>query len=218
MATGPHTSLIDVWSRTSSRTFETMLEANRAMAAAFGVPLGNGTAERPDAASAGAGPEFRPEERIEPGGDLAEWEVTRSIANEAGLSVGDTVRFTKTLAESDVDRFAAASGDTNPIHLDDERADDTRFGGRIVHGTLVAGLISAALARLPGSVVYLSQELSFQAPVRLGDRVTADVEVVEALGGDRFRLRTRVLDEGDAVIDGEAVVLIDETDDTGDEE
>ncbi|PSP40151.1 hypothetical protein BRC63_06270 [Halobacteriales archaeon QH_10_70_21] len=67
-----------------------------------------------------------------------------------------------------------------------------------------------ALARFPGSVVYLSQDLEFRAPVRLGDRVTAEVTVVEALGEDRFRLRTTVERDDTLIIDGEAVVLIDD--------
>jgi 3-hydroxybutyryl-CoA dehydratase len=112
-----------------------------------------------------------------------------------------------------VERFAAASGDTNPLHLDGEWAEETRFEGRIAHGTLVAGTISAALARLPGGVIYLSQDLEFRAPVRIDDRVTADVEVVEDLGEGRFRLRTTVESEGATVIDGEAVVLIEDVPD-----
>jgi acyl dehydratase len=151
----------------------------------------------------------RAEDRIEPDEDLPEWDVELSTS-DGKLSVGDAVRFTKTLSEADVERFAAASGDTNPIHLDQEWAERTRFGGRIVHGILASGLISAALARLPGGVIYLSQDVEFRAPVRLGDRITADVELVEDLGGGRFRLRTTVLKEEETVIDGEAVVLIDD--------
>jgi len=71
-------------------------------------------------------------------------------------------------------------------------------------------LISAALARLPGSVVYLSQDLEFRAPVRIGDEVTATIEIVEDLGGDQYRIQTTVVKGDDAVIEGEAVVLIDE--------
>jgi 3-hydroxybutyryl-CoA dehydratase len=82
------------------------------------------------------------------------------------------------------------------------------FGGRIAHGMLSAGAISAALAALPGDVIYLSQDLSFENPVRPGDTVEASVEVVEALGGDRLRVET-VADvvDGDRVLSGEAVVL-----------
>lgn len=193
MSSRPYSSLFDAWSRTSSHLFSSLLEANRAAFAAFNVQNDH----------------RRTEERIGPDADLPEWDVQLDT-DENGLAVGDRVRFSKTLTEEDVTRFAAASGDTNPMHLDDRWAEQTRFEGRIVHGTLAAGLISAALARLPGGVVYLSQDVEFQAPVRIGDRLTAEIEVVEDLGGDRYRLRTRVLNDETAAIDGEAVVLIDE--------
>ena len=192
-------SVFETWSEASSRMFTSAMKANRAAMTAFGVPA-DGAGD--DAATPNA------EDRLDPGEDLPEWTVEVAVDGEP--RVGDTVRFTKTLSEDDVDRFAVASGDTNPIHLDEEWAGETRFGGRIVHGTLAAGLISAALARLPGSVVYLSQDLEFRAPVRIGDRVTAEVTIAEALGDDRYRLRTPVEGEDDRIIDGEAVVLIDE--------
>jgi 3-hydroxybutyryl-CoA dehydratase len=125
------------------------------------------------------------------------------------------VRFSKPLDEAEVEAFADASGDTNRLHLDDEYARGTRFGRRIVHGTLVAGVVSAALARLPGLVVYLSQEVSYLGPVDIGDRVTAACEVVEEAGEDRYRLTTTVTDGDDeTVVDGEAVVLADPTPET----
>jgi acyl dehydratase len=201
MSSGSYPSLFDVWSRTSTTMFESFLAANRAAAAAMGMPASTGNEPQPTQGHA--------EYRIEPDEDLPEWDVELHTSG-AGLSVGDRVRFTKTLTEGDVERFAAASGDTNPIHLDQEWAEKTRFQGRIVHGILASGLISAALARLPGGVIYLSQDVEFRAPVRLGDRITADVELVEDLGGGRFRLRTQVLKDDDPVIDGEAVVLIDD--------
>jgi acyl dehydratase len=140
-----------------------------------------------------------------------DWETERSVDDWADLGVGDHVRFSKDVTDEDVTAFAAASGDTNRLHLDDEFAARTRFGGRIAHGTLVSGLISAALARLPGLTIYLSQDLEFLAPVEVGDRLTAVVEVVEDVGHGRFRLTTVVEDEaGDPVVDGEAVVVIDE--------
>ena len=191
-------TVLEMWSETSARLFEGAVQANRAAIEAFSAPVDGAG----DAADADA------EDRIAPAEDLPEWDTESEV--EAEPTVGDVVRFSKTLSEDDVDRFAAASGDTNPIHLDDEWAGETRFQGRIVHGTLAAGLISAALARFPGSVVYLSQDLEFRAPVRLGDRVTAEVTVVEALGGDRFRLRTTVERDDTLIIDGEAVVLIDD--------
>lgn len=197
MTPGSYLSLVDAWSRTSSRMFTNALETNRAAMAAFGLPVSSGGT--------------RMEDRIRPAADLGEWEVELHADGDR-LDVGDRVRFTKTLTDDDVARFAAATGDTNPLHLDSEWAEETRFEGRIVHGALASGLISAALARLPGSVIYLSQDVEFQAPVRLSDRLTADVSVVEDLGEGRFRLRTQVLrhQEEDVIIDGEAVVLIDE--------
>lgn len=130
--------------------------------------------------------------------------------SEDGLTVDDRIHFTKRLSDEDVAAFAEATGDTNRVHLDEAFAERTRFGGRIAHGILTAGLISAALARLPGLTIYLSQEMSFLGPVRVGETVTAVCEVVEALGNGRFRLSTTVYDEdGDPVVDGEAVVLVE---------
>ncbi|AEH37381.1 MaoC family dehydratase [Halopiger xanaduensis] len=141
-----------------------------------------------------------------------DWTFERTVDDRNAIGVGDNVTFEKTLSDDDVRAFAQISGDTNRLHLDDEFAAQTRFGERIVHGTLVSGLISAALARLPGLTIYLSQDLEFRGPVKIGDRVSARVEVVEDLGNDQFRLETRIRDESDdeTVIDGEAVVLVDE--------
>lgn len=143
--------------------------------------------------------------------EKSDWEFTCSSRSDEQLSVGDRVEFSKTLTEQDVRNFAAASGDTNRLHLDAEYAAQTRFGERIVHGTLVSGLISAALARLPGLTIYLSQDLSFLAPVTVGDRVTATCELAGELGRNKYELTTDVLDsDGEKLIEGEATVLIDE--------
>lgn len=140
-----------------------------------------------------------------------DWSFERSVERADAITVGDSVTFSKPIDDDDVERFALASGDTNRLHIDDVFAEDSRFGGRIAHGTLVSGLISAALARLPGLTIYLSQDLEFRGPVRIGERVTATVEVIEALGNDQYRLSTIVSDEdGETIIDGEAVVLIDD--------
>jgi len=144
--------------------------------------------------------------------DEPDWTFERSVERSGEITLGDTVRFSKRIDDGNVRDFAHASGDTNRLHLDEEFAETTRFGGRIAHGTLVSGLISAALARLPGLTIYLSQDLEFAAPVSVGDRVTATVEVVEDLGDDRYRLSTTVADDdADRVaVEGEAVVLIDD--------
>ncbi|MFB6138889.1 MAG: MaoC family dehydratase [Halosimplex sp.] len=178
--------------------FNSVVAANRAAFAAFGVS--------PSADDDG----LDTVDRIEADEDLPEWHVELTETDRGRLGVGDRVEFTKTISDDDVRAFAAASGDTNPLHLDDEFASKTRFRGRIAHGTLVGGLISAGLARLPGLTIYLSQDLEFHNPVRLGDRLTAVCEIVEDLGDDQYRLTTRVVDDGDTIIDGEAVVLVDE--------
>lgn len=194
--TSSYPSLLRAWTRSSSLLFNSMIEANRAAVAAF---------------SDSSQQETSAEEQIAPDSTLLGWDIERSIQRDGTLSVGDSIRFSKTLTEEDVVRFATASGDTNPIHLDEELAEETRFDGRIVHGSLVAGLISAALARLPGDVIYLSQDAEFLGPIRIGDRATALIEVAEALGDDRYRLTTQVLDGDEEIaVDGEATILIDD--------
>jgi len=141
----------------------------------------------------------------------SEWTFDHADEGDGVVSVGDRIRFSKRLTEEEIQVFADASGDTNRLHLDPDFAEETRFGRQIVHGTLVSGVISAALARLPGLTIYLSQDLQFLGPVDIGERVTAICEVVEDLGDGRYRLTTVVEDEdGETVIDGEAIVLIDE--------
>ncbi|WP_123538191.1 CBS domain-containing protein [Halosimplex salinum] len=145
-----------------------------------------------------------------------DWTVEGTGFDDRRVNVGDRVEFSKTITERDVETFATASGDTNRLHLDDEYASQTRFGRRIVHGTLIGGLISAALARLPGVTIYISQDLSFLKPAGLGDRLTAVCEVVEDLGRNKYQLTTDVVDaDGDGLIEGQAAVLIDEAPETG---
>ena len=140
-----------------------------------------------------------------------DWTFEYRAEDESTVDVGDVARFSKVISESDVEAFAEISGDTNRLHLDAAYAAETRFGQRIVHGVLANGLISAALARLPGLTIYLSQESSFLAPVPIDDRVTAVCEVVDDLGRAKYRIETTVTDgDGTTVLEGDAVVLIDE--------
>jgi acyl dehydratase len=181
------------WLRASGHLANSVLEANRATLAAFGL------ADRED----------EDEEDVSFG--EPEWTVERTVDSVEEIAVGDVVRFQKYVGDDDVFAYARVSGDTNRLHLEDEYAEGTRFRGRIAHGGLVSGLISAALARLPGLTVYLSQDLKFVNPVRIGQRLEAVVEVAESLGDGRFRLTTTVHDEeGETVIEGEAVVLVEE--------
>ncbi len=129
------------------------------------------------------------------------------------LAVGLTAAFSKTITESDVTLFAGVTGDFNPVHVDAVAAAKTRFGGRIAHGMLSAGLISAAIAnRLPGAgSIYLGQTLKFTLPVRIGDTVTATVTVAELLSKRRVRLTTVCTNQnGETVLEGEATVMLDE--------
>ena len=126
------------------------------------------------------------------------------------LTLGMTEAFTKTVTSEDVVAFAHLSGDCNPIHLDAEYAKTTRFGERIAHGMYSASFVSAVIGMyLPGpGTVYLSQTLNFKAPVKLGDVVTTNVEVVELIEkGRRVRLKCEGLVDGKVVLDGEALVL-----------
>ncbi|EMA53793.1 MaoC family dehydratase [Halococcus thailandensis] len=182
-------TLTDAWVRNSTYFLDSVLAANRATLAAFGVDTDGD---------------------VDAGEERPEWTVELTEERRDALAVGDKVTFSKRLTDDDVRAFAAASGDTNPLHLDDEYAESTMFGERIVHGTLVSGLISAALARLPGLVIYLSQDEEFHNPVAIGDRVTAECEIVEDLGESRYRLRTTVTSGDETAIDGEAVVMLDE--------
>jgi 3-hydroxybutyryl-CoA dehydratase len=134
--------------------------------------------------------------------------VPRRPTDMPVASVGDTAESAVTVTEETIEAYAELSGDHNPIHEDPEYAAETMFGGRIAHGMLSAGPVSAALADLPGDVIYLSQELAFENPVYPGDTVTAAVEVVADLGDDRVRVDTTATnDDGDVVVSGEAVVL-----------
>jgi 3-hydroxybutyryl-CoA dehydratase len=126
------------------------------------------------------------------------------------IEVGQAAEFTKTVTETDVVLFAGVTGDLNPAHIDDVWAQASRFGGRIAHGMLSASFISTVLAmKLPGpGTIYLSQNLRFTGPVRIGDTVTARVEVAEVMPKRRVRLTTTVrTHDGTQVIEGEAVVL-----------
>ncbi|MEM6386709.1 MAG: MaoC family dehydratase [Pseudomonadota bacterium] len=126
------------------------------------------------------------------------------------MEVGMMRSLTKEITDLDIELFAQVSTDHNPVHMDDAYAMDTIFEGRIAHGMLTAGLISAVIGeQLPGhGAVYLGQSMKFLAPVRPGDLVTAEVEVLEIdYAKRRVRLDTRALVDGKPVLKGEAMVL-----------
>ena len=128
------------------------------------------------------------------------------------LKIGDNASRSLTISDDTIRAFAEVTGDTNPVHLDDDYAAGTRFGRRIAHGMIAAGLISATLANdLPGpGTVYLNQTLKFKLPVYPGDTVTATVEVL-AVRPDKpiVTLVTVCTNQDDEVVlEGEAVVLV----------
>jgi len=126
------------------------------------------------------------------------------------LKVGDSAEFSKTISEADVYLYAGVTGDLNPAHINEAYAQNTFFKTRIAHGMLSAGFISAVLGmQLPGpGTIYMRQELSFRAAVRIGDTITARAEVIE-INTDKNRVKlktTCVNQEGTLVLDGEALV------------
>lgn len=127
------------------------------------------------------------------------------------LSLGQSETYSKEVKPSDVIGFAEISGDRNPIHLSEHFAARTPFKGRIAHGLYTASLISAVIGtRLPGpGAIYMQQTLNFKAPVRIGDTVTARVEVAElSERGHRVKLHCTCGVDGTLVLEGEALVKV----------
>ena len=127
------------------------------------------------------------------------------------ITVGMSAIFTKTVTEADIVLFAGVTGDTNPVHLDEEFAKPTMFKGRIAHGMLTAGFISAVLGtKLPGpGAIYLSQTLKFKAPVRIGETVVARA-TASAVDQDKGRctFATTAHVGNTLVLEGEAQILV----------
>ena len=126
------------------------------------------------------------------------------------MQVGDAAEFAKTVTETDIYLYAGITGDFNPAHVNEAYAKNTFFKTRIAHGMLTAGFVSAIIAnQLPGpGTIYMKQELSFLAPVRIGDTITARVEVLERLAEkNRVRLKTTCSNQdGVTVLTGEGLV------------
>ena len=126
------------------------------------------------------------------------------------LQVGQKASFSSSVEERDIQLFAAVSRDHNPVHLDAAFAAQTMFKERIAHGMFSGALISAAIAcELPGpGTIYLGQQMRFTRPVKLGDTLTVELEVLELLPKGRVRIATRVFNQNaEQVVDGEAEVL-----------
>jgi acyl dehydratase len=126
------------------------------------------------------------------------------------LNVGDVAWRTRRVQQRDIALFTEMTGDRNPLHYDSELATGSRFGGIIVQGGVTSGLLNALVAEeLPGpGSVFLHVDWSFKAPVRPGDEITAEVEVLEVRTDKPISsLRTTISNqEGTVVLDGTALV------------
>ena len=127
------------------------------------------------------------------------------------IKIGDTAQFSKTVTETDLEYFARATGDFNPIHFDRSYAEKTPFNGRIAHGVLSIGFISAVFGNVfPGpGTIYLTQEVTFLAPVRIGDTIMAKVEVIELIPEkNRVKFKTTCTNQnGQEIVTGTAWVM-----------
>ena len=134
--------------------------------------------------------------------------------NVLGVKVGDSASYERTVTADDIQKFADVSGDANPLHGDADYAKKTRFGEPIAHGMLSAGYISAVLGTKlapHACAVYLSQSLRFLRPVKAGDTIKAVAEVKD-LDAEKRTLTLETVcfnQDGDPVVKGEAVILLD---------
>ena len=127
------------------------------------------------------------------------------------LEVGMHDVFAKTITDADIITFAGISGDTNPVHLNHEFASETMFEGRIAHGMLTSSFISTVIGtKLPGpGCIYVSQNLRFKAPVKVGDTVAAHCTVTKLITEKRFiELQTQCIVRDKVVVDGEATIMV----------
>jgi 3-hydroxybutyryl-CoA dehydratase len=133
-----------------------------------------------------------------------------STSKPRGIYVGMKTNHMKTITEADIVLFAGVSGDFNPVHMCEEYAKKTLFSSRIAHGMLALALISAALDKLPGLVVYLSQTANFLKPIRIGDSITARIEVIEKDDTKGILcVRTNCINQNnEMVVEGEAKIRI----------
>ncbi len=133
-----------------------------------------------------------------------------STLKSLGIDIGVKTNHMKTVTEADIVLFAGVSGDFNPVHVCEEYAKKTLFGGRIAHGMLALALISAALAKLPGLVIYLSQSAKFLKPIKIGDSITAVAEVMDKDDSKAIlHIKTICVNQdNEIVVDGEAKAKI----------
>jgi len=134
------------------------------------------------------------------------------VTKYSDIKMGQSAEVTHEITEEDIQVFGKLSGDYNPVHFDQEWAEKTMFKGRIAHGVLTAAFISTAIGmNLPGpGTVYMSQSMRFMGPVRIGDTITARVEVI-SLNDEKQRVTLKTTctnQKGKVVLDGEALVTL----------
>jgi 3-hydroxybutyryl-CoA dehydratase len=134
------------------------------------------------------------------------------LTKYSDLKIGQSAEVTHTITAEDIQTFGDLSGDYNPLHFNDEWAKTTMFEGRIAHGLLSASFISTVIGmKLPGpGTIYLSQSMKFMRPVRIGDTITARVEVA-ALNDEKKRVTLKTVctnQDQEVVVDGEALIML----------
>ena len=137
-------------------------------------------------------------------------EKDTTLLKKLGVDVGYKTSHVKTISESDITRFAEVSGDFNPVHMSEEFSRKTFFGGRIAHGIIAVGLLSAAMKKLPGLVILLSHSSRFLKPVRIGDTIAALTEVTD-VGKEKGIVtmkNTCTNQNGETVVEGEVTVRL----------
>ena len=134
------------------------------------------------------------------------------IAKYEDIRIGQHAEYVRTVTSEDIEMFGQVSGDYNPLHFDEDWAKITMFKGRIAHGILTATYVSTVIGmKLPGpGTIYISQSMKFRRPVRIGDKITARVEVIGKNSEKEFlTLKTVCINQDDKVVlDGEAVVTM----------
>jgi len=126
---------------------------------------------------------------------------------EGELDVDYEFEYEKKLTDIDLHFFGLVSGDFNPVHFDEEFAAKTKFGGRVVHGMITTSLVSAAIARLPGTIVLLETYFKYTAPVRPGERVRVTGRITEKRG-NRFKADVNCLVDEKKVVEGWVKFLV----------
>ncbi len=134
----------------------------------------------------------------------------QTILDKLGVDIGHKVNQMKTITDADIVMFAGVSCDVNPVHINEEFAKKTMFGGRIAHGVIAIALLSAAMSKLPGVVILISHTSRFLKPVRIGDTINAVCEVT-AVRKDKGIVtlkNTCINQKGENVVEGETTVRL----------